>query len=77
VDARATVIGELDLVDRPDRHTADLHLVARDELARVVEREVYVVAVAALEQKEPRESGRRKDHGRARQQPCRDLSSPP
>jgi hypothetical protein len=71
LDLRARVIAELELGHGPDRHAADLHLVALHELARVVERDRDPVRLARGKQ-QPGEHEDRDCEGCKRQQPRQD-----
>jgi hypothetical protein len=61
---RARILVELDRVDRPDGAPADPHLVALDELARVLERgRDLVAAPAAAEHEQGNENDSTDDPG--------------
>ena len=69
VDLRLAVVGQLDVIDAPDRSPADQDLIAIDELAAGLEQQPVVISAAAAGDQENDDRDDDEDQGAERGQP--------
>ena len=75
VDLSLSAVGQLDVVNGPDRDTSDQDLVALDQLSAGLEQQAVVVAVAAAGEQEDDDRDSDQDQGADRGRACEAAAS--